>query len=118
IEGKVAGLAQRWVEHIETKAKVISHFADGRAAFVASGRNHYLAFWPEPKMLERLVAYAVKQAGLKSIKLPPNIRLRRRGNLQFAMNYGPEPWTLPKSAQRLLGGPALKAYDIAVWKVD
>ncbi len=117
VKGKVSGTMSRWVEVVETKGKVIASFTDGSPAFIAKARHHYLAGWPDETLLKNLMAFATKAAGIKAVALPPHIRLRRRGNLVFAFNYGSKPWPLPKAARPIIGKNTLGAQELAVWKV-
>jgi len=65
-------------------------------------------------------------AGLDLLDLPPGLRLRRRGNLTFAINYGPEPeperwpepepWPLREGATPVLGDAIVEPQDVAAWQ--
>ena len=114
VHGKVSGKAERWREHIETAAQVIASFENGDAALVANGKHHYLACWPDQTLIRKIVAFAAGKAKLKTIKLPEGIRLRRRGNLLFAFNYGSKNWKLPASGKLLLGGRELKPQEVTI----
>lgn len=116
VSGKISGTASRWTEHLETNTKTLARFADGKPALVAKNKHHYLACWPDDALLEKLMQMITKVAKLKTLKLPPHIRLRRRGNLVFAFNYGPKAWALPKGVKPLIGKSQLSAQDFAVWK--
>ncbi|MDE2385102.1 MAG: beta-galactosidase [Alphaproteobacteria bacterium] len=116
VTGAISGTATRWAEHLETGAKVLGKFADGKPAVVQNGQCFYLACWPDEKLLQGLIGRAAKAAKLKTLALPPHIRLRRRGDWVFAFNYGPKAWPLPKGAKPLLGSKTLKAQELAIWK--
>jgi beta-galactosidase len=117
VKGIVSGTASRWVEHLETTSKILARFADKKPALVAKGKHHYLACWPDAALLEKVMKRVAKSAGLKSVALPPHIRLRQRGNLVFAFNYGPKSWLLPKGTKPILGKNPLGPQDFAVWRV-
>ncbi len=51
------------------------------------------------------------------LDVPAHIRIRRRGNLVFAFNYGPEEWTAPIKGDPILGEKRLKAQQVAVWRI-
>ncbi|MGH6899581.1 MAG: hypothetical protein ACREJ5_24015 [Geminicoccaceae bacterium] len=42
--------------------------------------------------------------------------MRRRGDLTFAFNYGPDSWDGPATACYLLGGPRLEPQGVACWR--
>ena len=45
------------------------------------------------------------------------MRLRRRGNLTFAFNYGDEVFRAPSSGSPfLLGGPEVGPSEVAIWR--
>ncbi len=114
VNGKVSGKSERWREHVETTAEAIASFENGDAALVVNGKHHYLACWPDQTLIERVMAFVAAKAKLKTIKLPEGIRLRRRGNLLFAFNYGSKNWSLPAGGKLLLGRRELKPQDLAI----
>ena len=94
----------------------MSCYEDGGAALIANGRHSYLGFWPDVELLGTLIAKLARQAGLKTVLLPGHVRLRRRGDLVFAFNYGPKVWDLPAKAKPLLGTKKLAPHSVAIWK--
>ena len=116
VTGEAAGSAMRWREYAETDATVLSRFESGDAALVANGNYHYLACWPDEKLLNATMALLCKKTRLATVKLPPHIRLRRRGNITFAFNYGPAVWQAPKLGKLILGKGKLGPQDIAAWR--
>lgn len=117
VTGVVQGTVRRWRENIETDMQVLARFSTGAPALVAKGNHHYLAGWPEPDLLEDLARMLLAKAGISPLDLPEHVRLRRRGNLVFAFNYGPQSWTVPVSEDALLlGTRELAAYDVACWR--
>jgi beta-galactosidase len=117
VNGKISGTASHWVENVETKAHVLARFEDGHAALIASNKHHYLACWPDAALLKKTIAHVTRQAKLKTQNLPPHIRLRKRGNLVFAFNYGPASWSIPANAKPLLGSKKVPAQGMSVWKI-
>ena len=59
---------------------------------------------------------AVADAGLAPRELPEAVRLRRRGGVTFAFNYGNQPWNAPAGAEYLIGGPTVGPQDLAAWR--
>jgi beta-galactosidase len=118
VGGAVAGQAVRWREKIEARADILARFSDGSPALCRAGRHHYLGCWPDPALLAAAMDFMVAAAGLAMQPLPESLRLRRRGGLTFAFNYGPEPADLPcpSGARFLLGAPRLAAAEVACWR--
>jgi beta-galactosidase len=50
------------------------------------------------------------------IELPAEVRLRRRGELTLAFNYGETPWRAPFSNEPLLGEPEVIPRNFTVWR--
>ncbi|NNG04695.1 MAG: beta-galactosidase, partial [Inquilinus sp.] len=107
----------RWAETIDTELEPLARFDAGGPALVGAANRLYLAGWPEAPLREAVAELLIERAGLTAIPLPEGLRLRRRGGLTFAFNYGPETVELPapKSAVFRLGGPRLEPYEVALW---
>ena len=116
IEGRVI----RWREWVETKADVLAHFSDGTPALVRAGSHYYLAGWPDSDLLRAALLRLLEGLrGLRITELPPAVRLRRRGYLMFAFNYGDSPWAAPESNSEhyRVGGPVVGPQDVACWSL-
>ncbi|AYF04105.1 beta-galactosidase (plasmid) [Paracoccus yeei] len=116
VTGQISGKAIRWREYLETTAEVLARFADGTAALTRKNRIRYLACWPDEALLAAVMAEAADAAGLRTTPVPAHIRLRHRGDLCFAFNYGDQPWTLPKGAMPCLGGTEVAPRGLSVWR--
>jgi beta-galactosidase len=116
VSGAITGAAERWVEHLEFDGEPLARFENGRPAVVAQGRLLYAGFWPDGEALAGLLQCATAQAGLATLELPEGVRLRRRGDLLFAFNYGPDPWRAPFSPSPLFGEVEVRPRDFSVWR--
>jgi len=116
VTGQVKGKAKKWREYLKTEAKVLGHFANGDAAFTARGQHHYLACLPDERLLASVISHVCRAAAIKTRKLPDHIRLRRRGDLVFAFNYGNKSWRAPKLGKLILGSETVPPQGIAIWK--
>jgi beta-galactosidase len=116
VGGSVAGEVVRWREWIDTGSEVAARFADGSPAVVVAGRHVYCGGWPDAKLLLCLVRWRAEAAGLAHVDLPEAVRLRRRGDITFAFNYGDEPWLAPANGKYILGGPRVGPQDVAAWR--
>ncbi|MGB9144130.1 MAG: beta-galactosidase [Aestuariivirga sp.] len=115
VKGIVNGSAEKWREYIETSANVLAKFPNGDAALTANGRHHYLACVPDEKLLVSVMAHVCQAAHLKIKVLPGHIRLRSRGELVFAFNYGEVSWKAPKEAKLVFGTRSIPPQSFAVW---
>ncbi|MFO1068087.1 MAG: beta-galactosidase [Geminicoccaceae bacterium] len=107
-----------WRERIETALKPLAVYDDGEGALYAHGRAHYLGAWPDPTMADDLVEHLLEKAEVPATVLPPHLRLRRRGGLTFAFNYGDAatPVPLPPGSTLLLGEAAVPPRGVTVWR--
>jgi beta-galactosidase len=118
VTGAISGTASRWREHLETTtAESLATFANGDPAFIAQANHHYIACWPDHDLLTSVIKLVSTKAGLETLELPEGVRLRRRGDLVFAMNYGCETWRAPLAGNVLLGARDVAPQDIAIFKV-
>jgi len=104
---------------VETQgAEVLAQFADGGAALLAAGPHHYLACWPDADLLRSTLKLLCSKAGLATIDLPEAVRLRRRGPLLFAFNYGDDSWEVPGTHRALLGSGTVPPQGVAVLRAE
>jgi beta-galactosidase len=116
VKGVVSGKAVKWREYLEASSNIMAHFSNGDAAFTAKGNHHYLACWPDETLLAKAMTLVCKKAGLATTALPAHIRLRRRGHLTFAFNYGNESWAMPKGAKPVLGSKRIAPQSLGIWQ--
>lgn len=119
VEGRHPGSGSRWVEHVEAAdgATVEATFAEnGRGAVFKAGLHRYVACWPDGAMLGALLRTMAAEAGLEVTDLPEQVRLRRRGPLRFAFNYGPGSVSLAHAGPYIVGERDLPANDVAIWR--
>lgn len=119
---QVVGHATRWRDLVEPApaATVDTRFADGHPARLRHGRTSYFAGWLDDALLRHWLREEAQAAGLTTHELPEGLRLRRRGNVQFAIHYGPGESDVPApaGANFLLGGPRLRAAEVAAWSIE
>jgi len=116
VAGAIAGHAERWRELLETRARTMATFADGAPAVVVNDNYLYLACWADARALRSLMALLCRKAGLRTVALPAEARLRRRGDLVFAFNYGETPWPAPFDGEPLLGTSSVAPRGFSVWR--
>ena len=78
----------------------------------------YLATLSDAAFTTDLLEALCAEAGVATLRLPDDLRLRRRGDLVFALNYGAVPATAPAPAGTtfLIGGREIGARDVAIWR--
>ena len=116
VDGKIRGTAERWREYIETESKVLARFENKDAALIENNNHIYLGCWPDETLLHATMELLVKKAKLNITKLPPHIRLRKRGELTFAFNYGTKSWPIPKGKKLVLGGAKVPPQGLTIWR--
>ncbi|WP_183864796.1 beta-galactosidase [Rhizobium sp. BK399] len=118
VEGSASGSAQRWKEQLACSpdTEVLSRFSDGDAALTRNGNYHYLSCWPDEQLLSEVVLLLAGKANVQTFELPESIRMRRRGEVTFAFNYGSETWNLPFEGEFILGGKAVLPQSLAAYR--
>lgn len=112
----------RWLEHVETDLAPLARTRSGAGVWYENQGAHYLAAWPDPRLLRAVLETASVGAGLQVYDLPDDLRVRRRGDLRIAINYGPDPIDLadwiPGAAEIdfLLGERRLLTAGVAIWR--
>jgi beta-galactosidase len=57
------------------------------------------------------------KARVNTLALPAGVRLRRRGPLLFAFNYGDTPWTLENPGEIILGDRDVKPQGVTILRL-
>lgn len=104
---------------------ILARFEDGWPACLRHGRWQVHAGLVDDALLQHWLAQAARQAGLQPLPpgtleaQSPGLRLRRRGQWQFAFNHGPQAAAvpLPSGATLVLGESLLPAGGVAAWRV-
>lgn len=106
-----------WLERIESDIPPSASTADGQGIYYRNERCHYLGGVTSSVFLRDLLSDICGDIGLATVELSGGLRLKRRGSLTFAINYGPQTAALPADARSLLVGSAeLACADVAIWR--
>lgn len=107
-----------WREYIGTDLPPVATFEDRSGAVFQHDGWHYLGFWPSISFLMDYFEGLLAERQIPSMRLPEDLRLRRRGELRFAFNYGHKPERAPArgSADFLIGEATVQPYGVAVWR--
>lgn len=115
----VSGIALHWREHLHAGdgAEVLARFDDDWPAVVARGNLRYAGAWFDAGLHRALLEGAARDAGLPVASLPEGLRLRRRGPVTFAFNFGARAVDVPAPlhARFVLGERSLKTADVCAW---
>ncbi|MFN0192766.1 MAG: beta-galactosidase [Aestuariivirga sp.] len=115
VSGKVQGAAIRWQETLESQGgEILATFEGQNAALISSGNHHYIGCWPDEELLTSVMTFFAQKAGVSVLNLPASIRVRRRGELVFAFNYGMTPWELPIAGELVLGSRQLQPQQVTI----
>jgi beta-galactosidase len=117
--GTTNGIAVHWREHLRanSETRVDARFEDGWPAMVSHGRVRYVGAWLTHPLHRALLEQAAVDAGVQVQTLPEGLRVRRRGNVTFAFNFGQASVRVPAppAATFVLGGPRLDTGEVAAW---
>ncbi|WP_116139094.1 beta-galactosidase [Trinickia diaoshuihuensis] len=115
----IDGEAVRWREHVQPGAgtEVLVRFDDGLPALLRRERVTYMAACFDRALLGAAIAKCLRDAGIDVSPLPEGLRLRRRGAVRFAINYGDREQRVPapSGARFLLGSSVVGPIDVAAW---
>lgn len=108
----------RWFEHVESDMAPEERLTDGRGVVYASGSFRYLAAWPDEALLARVLRRMAGEAGLVTVDLPADLRLRRAGDVTFAFNYGPDTIDLEGifSGELVIGDGSVPPAGVVAWR--
>ena len=81
----------RWREFTSGEAEAIEKEQDGVPTLLRSGRATYVTIWPDEDWLTGVVRSIAEEAGIETLDLHEDIRVRDRGDLRYFFNYGPRP---------------------------
>ncbi|MFM0228074.1 beta-galactosidase trimerization domain-containing protein [Paraburkholderia dipogonis] len=114
------GVAMHWREHGRANGgtHVDAQFDDTWPALLSHGRVCYVAGWLSHALHRTVLQQAAHGAGIDTQLLPDGLRVRRRGDLTFAFNFGAEPVRAPapSDATFVLGKALLNTGDVCAWK--
>ncbi|WP_036279142.1 beta-galactosidase [Methylocystis sp. ATCC 49242] len=115
------GAFEKWREFalIGEDAAVALETADGEAALTQSGRFFYLSGWPDETLADHIVRRLCQMAGIGTMLLPRDIRVRDNGDLRYVFNYGDVAADISAIADGrspLLGESLLSPCGVAVFK--
>ncbi len=108
-----------WRESLDPgDARVLATYEDGSPALVRHGRAHYLATLTDDDFLTAFFTSLCAEADIAVTPLSGSLRLRRRGDLTFAINYGATSVTAPapEFADFILGSRRIDPHDLAIWR--
>ncbi len=108
-----------WRECIEAgDAEVVARYEDDGAAVVRQGRVDYLGTLTDDAFLRDYLRAVCEGQSIETRVLDEDLRIRRRGDLVFAFNYGEKALAdvVPEDAELLLGERVIGARDLAIWR--
>jgi beta-galactosidase len=118
--GGVDGTAIYWREHVRANGatRIAAQFDDEWPALLTHGKVRYVAAWLSHALHRTVLQQAAHDAGLDTQLLADGLRIRRRGNLTFAFNFGADQVHAPAPANAVfvLGQAGLNTGDVCVWK--
>jgi beta-galactosidase len=118
-------IISHWFEHIESPHPPLASIAGGRGVWFSNMKQgHYLACWPDKDLLRRVLVTLAQSAGITTITLPNDVRVRHAGNHWFAFNYGLEKAEFnPNLHSReryhlLIGNAQMASAGFSVWRKE
>ncbi|MGJ0504133.1 MAG: beta-galactosidase [Methylocystis sp.] len=115
------GAFVRWREFLALGEKVEREIAsgDGETALARCDNVFYLAGWPDEELLDSVLRRVFHAAGISTLDLPEDIRVRDNGATRYVFNYGPRPTdisALVGEETLLLGDRLLEPCGVATFR--
>lgn len=112
--------ATRWCEELEVgvDTEVLATYHDGSPAIVGNDQFIYMGTLTDGEFLREFMNSVCEEVGIKTLPVPADMRIVRRGGLSFAFNYAATPQTVPApdGADFVLGSRSVGSRDVSVWK--
>lgn len=108
-----------WREFLDTdNAHILASLDTGDPAVVQLGSVIYIGTLTCSDFLLDFLEYQCQQLNIPTERVPSDVRLCRRGPLNFAFNYSdrPQKLDLEDNINCLLGSPTIAPYDVTVWR--
>ena len=108
-----------WAEHLEADgADVVARFGDEAPAIVRKNKRLYVAAWPTRELAMDVAQSVLNDAAVATVALPEDVRVRRRGGVTFAFNFGNDSTTAPAPAHAryVLGAQSIGAHNLSAWR--
>ena len=107
--------ARHWRERIESDIQPEGFFEDGWGFHYRSDNVHYLNAELTGDDLDRFIANWLNEQDIKLFPCEAGLRVRSKGKLTFAFNYGPSDVELAEDIEPLLGSRKLGVGHVAIW---
>jgi beta-galactosidase len=113
-----------WLEHIVSPLTPHAKTQSGHGIWYRNTMCDYLACWPDAALLGAVLSERCKELDIPTLNLPEGLRVRRRGDVMFAVNYDKEPVDLADHIAGadglafLIGGTKLPPAGVAAWRVE
>jgi beta-galactosidase len=111
----------RWLEHIQSPLASRAQTSSGHGIWYQNESCDYIACWPDAQILQDILKERCQQLDMTVINLPDGLRLRRRGEVTFAINYENVPVNLcdyiegARLMNFYIGSPSLPGAGVAAW---
>ncbi|MEL0635682.1 beta-galactosidase [Marinomonas sp. TI.3.20] len=113
------GKLHTWHEQIATDLPCLLKDNAGNPVLVGDNKRFYLGSCLDKPLLKACLVKLSEKAGLATEYLPSGVRIRERGKLIFAFNYGLQAaYYHPDNAQLIIGADTLPAAGLAIWQRD
>lgn len=110
----------RWREELSEHQDltVVARYHDNSAAVVKAKQCYYIGTLSCDAFLEDFFASLALDLGIPTLKLADDVRVVRRGALNFVFNYGPNERVLPlpESAHYVVGSKVIKPFDVVIYR--
>ncbi|MCI5044699.1 MAG: beta-galactosidase [Aquisalinus sp.] len=113
--------ASRWLDHVETDLKPVAAMTDGTGLLFAHNKLSFFTTVPDGPFIGIVIGQICAKQDIQTTALPEHMRMRRRGDVVFAFNYGADRATIPENIRSadgalVFGSWELPAAGTACWR--
>lgn len=113
----------RWLEHIQSPINPVASTGTSHGIWYQNETCDYIACWPDHQLLHDILSQRCLSLKIATLDLPSGLRVRRRGDVTFVINYENASVNLgdffegASAFNYHIGGPILPAAGVAAWTV-
>ncbi len=114
----------KWRETLQSSAQTLASYEGdyraGQAAIVGNDRYRYCGLLLRDQMLVAVMEDTLHWAGLATTEFSEDLRVTRRGKLNFAFNFSQQSQQLniPTDAKIYLGSANIEAIGVTIWSAS
>ncbi|WP_306249779.1 beta-galactosidase [Parvularcula sp. IMCC14364] len=114
--------AGKWLDHVQTEIVPAAVMEDGTGLLFHHANMSFFTTVPDGSFILKTLIQLCTDKRIPADILPEHVRIRRRGDVVFAFNYGPDGATIPKNIRSADGALVFGSWELppagtACWRI-